>query len=64
MKIFKKHFKKSDSYMHCDWVKHDGYGLLPRLVVNKNESVYIYFLFTWWKLNWYWVKERKELNYE
>lgn len=32
--------------------------------MNKNESVYIYFSFTWWKLHWYWVKKRKELNYE
>ena len=60
MTLLKKHFKSSDSWMHIDWVKHDGFGLIPRLQVNKNDSVYIYFSFTWWKLNWYWVGKRKE----
>lgn len=62
MILFKKHFKSSDSWMHIDWVKHGGFGLIPRLQVNKNDSVYIYFIFTWWKLNWYWVGKRKEIE--
>ena len=60
MTLFKKHFKSSDSWMHINWVKHGGFGLIPRLQVNKNDAVYIYFIFTWWKLNWYWVGKRKD----
>lgn len=61
MQIFKAHFKKSDSWMYCCWVKHNGFGLKPRLRINKTfQGIPFYFLFTWWKLEWYWAKSRKQ----
>ena len=61
MNLIKKHFKKTDSWMYFTWVRHDGFGLVPRLHVNVDDgSVYHYFDFTWWKLHSYWVKMSKK----
>ena len=61
MELLKHHFKKSDSWMHIYWVRHNGFGLLPRLEVNQTSAngLHLYFLFTWWKLEWYRVKTKK-----
>ena len=61
MKLLKHHFKKSDSWMWMYWVRHDGFGLRPRLKVNWTDrgGLFFYFLFTWWKLEWYRVKPKK-----
>lgn len=63
MNIIKKYFKKTDSWLYLTWVRHDGFGLIPRLQVNTvHGSIYYYFDFTWWKLNCYWVKGIKKRN--
>ena len=61
MRLFKHYFKKSESWMHIYWVRHDGFGLLQRLKVNYTDrgGLFFYFLFTWWKLEWYRVKTKK-----
>lgn len=61
MNLIKKHFKKTDSWMYVTWVRHDGFGLIPRLRVNADDgSIYEYFDFTWWRLHCYWVKGSKK----
>ena len=58
---FYKHFKKSDSFMHIYWVRHGGHGFKPRLSINdSDQDIHFYFLFTWWKLEWYWCKGLKK----
>ena len=54
MMLFHVHFKKDNSNMWCCWVRHRGFGLKPRLRTNFEENtLHFYFLFTWWKLEWY-----------
>ena len=62
MRLFKYYFKKSDSNMWAYWVAHDGFGLRPRLKVNYTDigGIYFYFIFTWWKFEWYWAKHRNK----
>lgn len=64
MKLFKHYFKKRDSYMWMYWVNHNGFGLKPRLRINfvDKSGLYFYFLFTWWKLEWYWVRRNNNEN--
>lgn len=61
MKLLKHHFKKSDSWMWMYWVRHNGFGLRPRLKVNWTDrgGMYFYFLFTWWKFEWYCAKSKR-----
>ena len=61
MKRLHKHFyfKRTDSYMWIDWVAHNGFGLLPTLKINTTfQGVNFYFLFMWWKFQWYWARSR------
>ena len=60
MKLYRHHFKKSDSWMWMYWVRHDGFGFCPYLIVNKiDKGIYFYFLFTWWRFEWYWASSAK-----
>ena len=65
MSLYHHHFKKSDSWMWINWVRHDGFGKLPHLSVRKvKHDLYFYFDFTWWKLNCYWVKGLNKPKYK
>lgn len=43
MKIIKKYYKKSNSWLHCDFVAHDGFGLKPRLKIRFIDRSGLYF---------------------
>lgn len=61
MAHFYKHFKKSDSYMHIYWVRHNGFGFKPKLSINKADNgIYFIFVFTWWRFHWYWCRGLKK----
>ena len=66
MKIIKKYCKKSNSWLHFDFVAHDGFGLKPRLKIRfiDRSGLYFYFLFTFWRFEIYRVEPKKIINYE
>ena len=61
MKIIRKHFKKSDSWLHCYFVAHDGFGLKPKLKISfiDRSGLYFYFLFTFWRFEIYRCRVKK-----
>jgi peroxiredoxin family protein len=61
MKIIKKHCKKSDSWLYCCFVAHDGFGLKPRLKISfiDRSGLYFYFLFTFWRFEIYRCRVKK-----
>jgi hypothetical protein len=61
MKIIKKHCKKSDSWLYCCFVAHDGFGLKPRLKISfiNRSGLYFYFLFTFWRFEIYRCRVKK-----
>lgn len=67
MHIFHKHFKYNDSWMWCDWVRHQPLFGMPHLhIACTRFDMYFIFEFIWGKLHWYWTtgnvkyKARKE----
>lgn len=60
MILFKKHFKKSDSWMYLYWIRHSC-ARRPILKVNHRDGsgIYFYFLFVWLKLEWYWCRVKR-----
>lgn len=56
MHIFHKHFKYNDSWMWCDWVRHQPIFGFPHLrIASVFQGLYFIFEFTWGKLHWYWT---------
>lgn len=52
MKLYYKHTKLGNLWIY--WVAHNGFGLRPRLSVNKViNGVHFRFNFTWYKLEAY-----------
>lgn len=66
MKIIKKHFKKSDSWLYCYFVAHDGFGLKPRIKISfiDRSGLYFYFLFTFWRFEIYRCRVKKTTDYD
>ena len=66
MEIIRKYFKKSDSWLHCYFVAHDGFGLKPRLKISfiDRSGLYFYFLFTFWRFEIYRCKVKKITDYD
>ncbi len=60
MHLHKQHyFKKSDSFLHFYFVRHDGHGLMPKFDFRKViDKLYFYFKFTWWRFEIYQVRKR------
>lgn len=62
MKLFYKHIKKGHLWVY--WVAHNGFGLLPRLTINKvKHDILFRFCFTWYKLEAYLADKPKEHYY-
>ena len=56
MHIFHKHFKYNDSWMWCDWVRHQKLFGLPHLhIAFVRHDLFFIFEFIWGKLHWYWT---------
>lgn len=63
MHIFHKHFKFNDSWMWCDWVRHQKLFSLPHLhIAFVRDDLYFIFEFIWGKLHWYWTTGNVKLK--